>query len=96
MTTTGPTEVLRIEAEDLASLLNAIPALREVIDKTVEQHAPVALADSSAQPEPNRSKVNASVPTELVSQFEEAAKKAGVPLAVALEDALSGWIGRNG
>ena len=56
VTTTGPTEVLRIEADDLTSLLNAIPALREVIDKTAQQHAPVALTDSSAPPESNRSR----------------------------------------
>ena len=95
VTTTGPTEVLRIEADDLASLLDAIPALREVIDKTAQQHTPVALTDSSAPPESNRSKVNASVPAELITKFEQAAKKAGVPLAAALEDALNGWIERS-
>lgn len=95
VTTNGPTEVLRIEADDLATLLNEIPALREVIHTTAERHAPVAVADSSPHLESNRSKVNASVPAELVSQFEQAAKTAGVPLATALEGALSDWIERN-
>jgi len=94
VTTTGPTEVLRIEAEDLAGLLNQIPALREVIDATAERHTPVT-PEPSAPPEPTRSKVNASVPVELISQFEKTAGAAGVTVSGALEAALSDWIERN-
>jgi CRP/FNR family cyclic AMP-dependent transcriptional regulator len=94
VTTTGPTEVLRIEAEDLAGLLEQIPALREVIDATAERHAPVT-PEASAPAEPTRSKLNASLPTELVSQFEQTAGAAGVTVAAALEAALGDWMERN-
>ena len=40
VTTTGPAEVLRIERDDLARLLDKIPALRETMDATVARHAP--------------------------------------------------------
>jgi CRP-like cAMP-binding protein len=95
VTTTGPTEVLRIERDDLASLLDEMPALRELIDATAAQHVPVTPAHSPEQSEPKRSKVNAAVPTDLVDRFEQAAKSAGVGVAAALEDALNQWIGRN-
>jgi CRP/FNR family transcriptional regulator, cyclic AMP receptor protein len=42
VTTTGPAEVLRIGRDDLASLLDEIPALREAMDATVARHAPGA------------------------------------------------------
>jgi CRP/FNR family cyclic AMP-dependent transcriptional regulator len=42
VTTTGPAEVLRIGRDDLASLLDEIPALRETMDATVARHAPGA------------------------------------------------------
>ncbi len=42
VTTTGPAEVLRIEREDFAPLLEDIPALRAVIDDTVARHVPKA------------------------------------------------------
>lgn len=91
VTTTGPTEVLRIERDDLAGLLREIPALRAVIDATVARHAPVS-AEQSPMPDPQRSKVNSSVPTELLSRFEQAANTAGLPVSTALEDALTTWI----
>ena len=40
VTTTGPAEVLRIERDDLARLLDEIPALRETMDATVARHVP--------------------------------------------------------
>lgn len=96
VTTTGPSEVLRIERDDLAGLLEAIPALREMIDASAARHTPVTPAQSAEQQESKRAKLNASVPTELVSRFEAAAKKAGVGVSAALEDAVTQWIGRNG
>ena len=93
VTTIGAAEVLRIERDDLARLLDEIPALRETMDATAAQHVPVAPAP---KPKPARSKVNASVPTELLERFEQAADIAGVGVAGALEDALSGWIERHG
>jgi CRP/FNR family transcriptional regulator, cyclic AMP receptor protein len=41
VTTTGAAEVLRIKRDDLASLLDEIPALRETIDVTAARHRPV-------------------------------------------------------
>jgi CRP/FNR family transcriptional regulator, cyclic AMP receptor protein len=93
VTTMGPAEVLRIERDDLARLLDEIPALRETMDATAAQHVPVA---PPTKPKPARSKVNVSVPTELVERFERAADNAGVGVAAALEDALSQWTERNG
>ena len=93
VTTMGPAEVLRIERDDFARLLHEIPALRETMDATAAQHVPVA---PPPKPKPARSKVSASVPTELVERFEQAADGAGVGVAAALEDALSRWIERNG
>jgi CRP/FNR family transcriptional regulator, cyclic AMP receptor protein len=92
VTTIGPAELLRIERDDLARLLEAIPALRETMDATAARHVPVA---PPQKPKPARSKVNASVPTELVERFEQAADIASVGVAVALEDALTQWIERN-
>ena len=42
VTTTGPAEVLHIKRDDLARLLDEIPALRETMDATVARHAPGA------------------------------------------------------
>ena len=95
VTTTGPTEVLRIERDDLAGLLDDIPALRKTIDATVVRHAPVVLTQPPTEPQPRRSKVNTSVPTDLVTHFEQAANIAGFTIATALEDALTQWIERN-
>jgi len=92
VTTLGPAEVLRIERDDLARLLDEIPALRETMDATAARHVPVA---PRPKPKPARSKVNASVPTEVVERFEQAANNAGMGVAVALEDALTQWIERN-
>jgi CRP/FNR family transcriptional regulator, cyclic AMP receptor protein len=93
VTTIGATEVLRIGRDDLARLVDEIPALRETMDATAARHVPVA---PPPKPKPARSKVNASVPTELVERFEQAADSAGVDVAGALEDALTQWIERNG
>ena len=93
VTTMGPAEVLRIERDDFARLLDKIPALREIMDATAAKHVPVA---PPPKPKPARSKVNASVPTELVERFEQAADSAGVSIAAALEAALTDWIERNG
>lgn len=95
VTTTGPAEVLRIESVDLVGLLDEIPKLREAIDETLARHTPPDLAHPPAHQEPTRATVNASVPTDVVRRFEEAAKTAGVSVAAALEDALTQWIDRN-
>ena len=93
VTTTGPAEILRIGREDLALLLDEMPALRETMEATAAKHVPVAPAP---KPKPARSKVNASVPTEVVERFEQAASAAGVEVSAALEDALSRWTERKG
>lgn len=95
VTTTGPAEVLRIESEDLVSLLDEIPALREAIGETLARHTPPDLAHPPTDTESTRSKVNASVPTDVVNRFEQAASTAGLSIAAALEDALTQWIERN-
>jgi CRP/FNR family cyclic AMP-dependent transcriptional regulator len=43
VTTTGAAEVLRIERDDLASLLDEIPALRETMDVTAARHTPLSI-----------------------------------------------------
>src|SRR6516165_7710802 len=48
VTTTGPAEVLLIERDDLARLLDEVPALREIMDSTAAQHAAVLLAERQA------------------------------------------------
>jgi CRP/FNR family transcriptional regulator, cyclic AMP receptor protein len=45
VTTTGAAEMLRIERDDLASLLDEIPALRETMGATAARHA---IVDTSA------------------------------------------------
>ncbi|BBZ37129.1 Crp/Fnr family transcriptional regulator [Mycobacterium conspicuum] len=90
VTTMGPSEVLRIERDDLDRLLAEIPALRETMEATVARHPPVV----RPQDAPKR-KVNASVPADLVDRFERAADSAGVGVAAALEDALTQWIERQ-
>lgn len=92
VTTIGPAEVLRIERDDLDRLLREIPALRETMDATAAKHVQV---DQPAKPKSERSKVSATVPTDLVERFEQAAKAAGVSASSALEDALSQWVERN-
>ncbi|OMC52785.1 cAMP-binding protein [Mycobacterium sp. IS-836] len=93
VTTMGPAEVLRIDRDDLARLLDQIPALRETMDTTAAQHVPVT---PPPKPKPARSKLNVSLPTELVERFERAADDAGVDVAGALQAALSEWIERQG
>lgn len=95
VTTTGPSEVLRIEADDLAALLNGVPALREVIEATAARHTPVAHT-KPAETESQLSKVNISVPTVVLKNFEQAASAAGLPVADALEDALNRWVEHRG
>ncbi|MGV1005473.1 MAG: Crp/Fnr family transcriptional regulator [Candidatus Nanopelagicales bacterium] len=91
VTTSGPAEVLRIERDDLAGLIDEIPALRDTIDATIERHSQVALVPP-AEPKPTRSKLTTSVPTDLVARFERSATIAGVTVAAALEDALAQWV----
>ncbi len=90
VTTTGPAEVLRIERDELGRLIDEMPALRDTMDATIARHAPVAQAQG--KPKPERCKVNASVPADLVERFEEAATTAGMSITTALEDALTQWI----
>ncbi len=92
VTTTGPAELLRIERVDLARLLDEIPALREIVDASVARHVPVI---PPAKPKPQRSRLGASVQTDLVERFHQAADSAGLKVATALEDALTQWIERN-
>lgn len=47
VTTIGAAEVLRIERDDLSSMLDEIPALRETIDATVARHLP---KDATVEP----------------------------------------------
>ena len=47
VTTTGRAEVLHVARDDLARLLDGIPALREAMDATVARHAPKETADPS-------------------------------------------------
>ncbi|MCW2663272.1 MAG: hypothetical protein JWP83_4424 [Mycobacterium sp.] len=96
VTTTGAAEVLRIERDDLARLLDEIPALRDTMDATIARHAPVALPEQPAKPKPTHCRVDALVATELVERFERAADGAGVRVSAALQDALTQWIQRNG
>ncbi|MCW1959763.1 MAG: cyclic nucleotide-binding domain-containing protein [Mycobacterium sp.] len=91
VTTTGPAEVLRFEAENLSGLLREVPAFRELIEANALRHVPVAPA-SSSQSEPQLAKVNVSVSAELLKRFEQAAAGAGLPVASALEDALTRWV----
>lgn len=91
VTTTGPAEVLRFEAENLSGLLREVPAFRELIEANALRHVPVAPAPSS-QSEPQLAKVNVSVSAELLKRFEQAAAGAGLPVASALEDALTRWV----
>src|ERR1700731_2488788 len=88
--------ILLSERDDLARLLDEIPALRETMDATIARHAPVAVPEQPAKPKPTHCRVDALVATELVERFERAADGAGVRVSAALEDALTQWIQRNG
>ena len=96
VTTTGPAEALRIDRDDLAGLLDELPSLREAMDATVARHTSVTSAAQPADPEPKRTRLTTSVPAELVTRFEQAAGRAGVTVAAALEEALTNWIEDNG
>ncbi|MCV7196562.1 cyclic nucleotide-binding domain-containing protein [Mycobacterium angelicum] len=92
VTTIGPAEVLRIERDALDRLLDELPALREIMEANAAQHV---AAPQPPKPKPERSKLNASVPTDLAERFEQAAEAAGVAVAAALEEALTQWLERN-
>jgi CRP-like cAMP-binding protein len=47
VTTTGKAEVLHVARDDLARLLDEIPALRETMDATVARHVPRETVDPS-------------------------------------------------
>ncbi|OBB36521.1 MULTISPECIES: cyclic nucleotide-binding domain-containing protein [unclassified Mycobacterium] len=47
VTTTGRAEVLHINRDDLARLVDEMPALRKAMDETVARHAPQAAAEQS-------------------------------------------------
>jgi CRP/FNR family transcriptional regulator, cyclic AMP receptor protein len=64
------------------------------MDVPAARHTPVS-SPSRRKPEPKRSKVNASVPADLIDRFEQATNIAGVGVAASLEDALTQWIERN-
>ena len=66
------------------------------MDATVARHTSVTTAAEPANPEPKRTRLTTSVPAELVTRFEQAAGQAGLTVAAALEEALTGWIGDNG
>lgn len=93
VTTMGPAELLRIERDDLAALLNEMPALRDIIDASVARHVPV---DLPPKPKPPRTRLGASLRTDLVERFEQVADSAGMDVTTALEDALTQWIERAG
>lgn len=92
VTTIGPAEVLRIERDDLARLLEQIPALRDMIESTAAQHV---ASTPPPKPKPERTKLS-TVPASVLERFEQAADSAGVSHAAALEDALTQWSERNG
>ncbi|MHA7653652.1 cyclic nucleotide-binding domain-containing protein [Mycobacterium sp. ML4] len=92
VTTIGPSEVLRIDRDDLARLLDEIPALRETMDATAARHVAAAPPE---KPKPTHSKLNVSVPTELLARLEQAADAAGVNVPAAVEAALTRWIEQN-
>ncbi|WP_205873204.1 cyclic nucleotide-binding domain-containing protein [Mycobacterium camsae] len=92
VTTIGPSEVLRIDRDDLATLLKELPALRDMMDETAARHVAAA---PPAKPKPSHSKLNVAVSAELLDRFEQAAKAAGVGVPAATEDALSQWIEKN-
>ncbi len=45
VTTTGRAEVLHIDRDDLARLVDEMPALRKAMDETVARHAPQAASE---------------------------------------------------
>lgn len=47
VTTTGKAEVVHVGRDDLARLLNEIPALRETMDATIARHMPGQTVDPS-------------------------------------------------
>jgi CRP-like cAMP-binding protein len=94
VTTIGAAEVLWIERDALARLLDEIPALRETMDGAIAKHA--ADLDASVKPHRALAALNLPLPADLVERFENAAATAGVGITAALEDALTQWIKRKG
>lgn len=92
VTTIGPSEVLRIDRDDLARLLKELPVLKETMDATAARHVAAA---PPAPPKPTHSKLNVSVSADLLERFERTADAAGVGVPAATEDALTQWIDRN-
>lgn len=92
VTTIGQSEVLRIERDDLARLLNEIPALREAVEVTAARHVAAA---PPPKPKPSHARLSVPVSIELLERFEDAAD-GGVGVAAAVEEALSQWLDRNG
>lgn len=90
VTTIGPSEVLRIDRDDLARLLDEIPALRETMQATAAKHVAAA---PPPKPKPAHSRLSVSVSTDVLERFEDAAAGIGIPAAV--EDALSQWLERH-
>ena len=94
VTTIGAAEVLWIERDELARLLDEIPAMRAMMDSTIAKHG--SALDEAVKSQPALAKLNLPLPADLVDRFESAAATAGVGVTAALEDALTQWIGRHG
>lgn len=92
VTTIGPSEVLRIDRDDLARLVKELPALKETMDATAARHVAEA---PPAKPRPTHSKLNVTVSADVLERFEQAAEAAGVGVPAATEDALSQWVERH-
>ncbi|WP_310767062.1 cyclic nucleotide-binding domain-containing protein [Mycobacterium sp. Z3061] len=92
VTTIGPSEVLRIDRDDLARLVKELPALKETMDATAARHVAEA---PPAKPRPTHSKLNVTVSADVLDRFEQAAEAAGVGVPAAAEDALSQWVERH-
>ena len=94
VTTIGAAEVLWIERDELARLLDEIPAMREMMDSTIAKHG--AAFDVVVKAQPALAALNLPLPADLVDRFESAAATAGVGVTTALEEALAQWIERKG
>jgi len=95
VTTIGAAEVLWIERDELARLLDEIPAMRAMMVATIAQHG-AALGEVTKSQPAALAKLNLPLPAVLVDRFESAAATAGVGVTAALEDALTQWIERHG
>ena len=86
--------MLWIERDELARLLDEIPAMREMMDSTIAKHG--AAFDVVVKAQPALAALNLPLPADLVDRFESAAATAGVGVTTALEEALAQWIERKG